>query len=1003
MGGGFLQAVVTAASLITGQGWVAMIMRAVVSTLIMGAIAKATTKRPSANGASMQAQGRLETVRQPLSPRQVVYGRVRTGGTLTYFETTVDNQTSLMIITLTGHPVHAVRDIYYNDVSTRDYAESGAAGSATGKFAGYSTIYRSDGSEGASQPFQALVDRGLSWTSAHLQRDCAKVHTTHAFSNEVWSTGLPSVTAVIDGVADVRDPREGSPSHSGYSNNTALCIAHYIAAAYGLNADYDTEIDQATLIASANICDERVTLSGNRTATIVAVDTTNDWITLGADDPRFDYGDGLRFAPGSPGALPGGLTEGTTYYAIPLFEGDTGVGQRLRLATSHGNALKGIYVDLTSDATGTTTVTHYDEPRYRLNGAFGLNEKPQTVLERMLMTMAGKLVNAGGVWFIYAGAYTAPTLELDEDDFAGGISLQTNLSRRENANTVKGTFVDPSNRFQPVDFPPVTSATYLTEDGGERVPRDLDFTAFVTSGTQAQRLAKIDLIQSRLGLTFNARFKLSAYRMLTGSTVSVSNTQLGWTDKVFEVLNCTLIIEPDGRMEIEAILRETDSAVYDWSVSDEQLATIAPNTNLPDPDVVAAPTALTAAQSTTVWDTAELSCTAPSDSLVTKYQFEYRLIEPGSPQTGEWTVMPRVDDPYIEIPRLLARSYQFRVAAVNVFGAKSAYADIVELTMAEPIGNWSGSLTGSGMLKNIGTISTGNNPVGIGWSPKTNELYFGCDGEIRIHNAVTGAQIDVVDNGAGSPTFSITDMIYCPTNGYFYCSVFGKSTVYVFDPATRSIVTTIEIGIDVGRQGCFCPTNNSVYINTHTALAVIDCDTNTLTTTIAVVDGGTGGCCYCPANDRIYAASQDDDKVYVINPETNSALTTISVGGTPYALLYCPVDENVYCTIAVATNVGEVAVVDPRTNTLVTSIPLDSSSPTIEAAVIWATYCPESRLIYVSDTIRDYVVAISPVNATVMQSVDVNENATVILWVPTSKVMLVANNRTPGTVTRFSF
>jgi DNA-binding beta-propeller fold protein YncE len=1012
--GNLLQAIAGAAMFFFGPagGWVASLGRSLLASVVLGAVGKALQKKPSASGTTMAAQGRLETVRQALGPRQVVYGRVRVGGTLTFFETTTDNQTALMITTLTGHPVSNIRDVYYNDRSTLDYGSHGSGSAAGGKFAGYSTVYRSSGTEGASQPFGDLVARGLSWAATDLQRDCAKVHSTHAFSNEVWQTGLPQVSCVIDGVFDIIDPRLGSPTGTRWTNNPALCIAHYLASVNGLSADYGSEIDQATLIASANICDERVLLSGTRTATVADVQPSADAIVLAVGSVHFDFGDGLRFSTGSPTTLPGGISEGVTYYAMPVMEGDVTIGQYLRIATSYENAMAGSFMDISSTGSGTITVTHYDEPRYRLNGAFSLTEKPQAVIERMLMAMAGKLVNSGGVWYLYAGAYSTPTLTFDEDDFAGPIDVQTNLSRSENANAVKGTFVDPSSRYQPVDFPAVLSQTYYQEDGGERVYRDLDLTAFVTSSTQAQRLAKIDLITTRVGLTCHARFKLSAFRMMTGATVAISNTHLGWTAKAFEVMNCTLVIERDGRLEVDATLRETAAEIYDWNVSEEQLADLAPNTNLPDPTTVAAPTGLTAVQSSSVWDTVELTVTAPSDSFVSRYQFEYRLVEPGSPQTGEWTVQPAVNDPYDEVKGLLARTYQFRAKAINTFGASSEYTSIVELDAVPPANNYLGSLTGTGSLVLIDQPITGTVPVGIGFSPRTNEIIVSSnDGRIYFHNAATGLLItlpdnpnlrDYVDTGLGSPQTHLRAMVYCPSNGYFYCPAYLLNKAVVFDPATRSIVATITLtGANGGRGGCFSATNGKIYLYSYGSgigyLNEIDPDTNSITGTVSNCGGVYQEPAYCPVNNYIYAPDiTSTDEVQVINPSTLAVITTISLTA-PTAAAYCGYDQTVYVSAE-----DRVVVINPLTNTIVATIMTATGSPTPTMDTRSILYCQDSQMIYVINENPDNISVISPVSRSLLYTVQPSTFLQRMTYVPTTKTIVASNYASAGKISRFS-
>ena len=52
----------------------------------------------------------------------------------------------------------------------------------------------------------------------------------------------------------VFDPRTGLTS---FSSNPALCIRDYLLSDYGLGAALD-EIDEASFIAAANLCDEPV-------------------------------------------------------------------------------------------------------------------------------------------------------------------------------------------------------------------------------------------------------------------------------------------------------------------------------------------------------------------------------------------------------------------------------------------------------------------------------------------------------------------------------------------------------------------------------------------------------------------------------------------------------------------------------------------------------------------------------------------------------------------------
>jgi hypothetical protein len=91
-----------------------------------------------------------------------------------------------------------------------------------------------------------------------------------------------------------------------------------------------------------------------------------------------------------------------------------------------------------------------------------------------------------------------------EDDFRGAIQFNVRRSRRDTCNGVKGTFIDPLNKWQPTDFPPYYRSTargyaqddYLLEDGGVRIWRDVEFR-FVKWASTCQRLAKLELESTR--------------------------------------------------------------------------------------------------------------------------------------------------------------------------------------------------------------------------------------------------------------------------------------------------------------------------------------------------------------------------------------------------------------------------------------------------------------------------------------------------------------------------
>jgi hypothetical protein len=78
------------------------------------------------------------------------------------------------------------------------------------------------------------------------------------------------------------------------------------------------------------------------------------------------------------------------------------------------------------------------------------------------------------------------------NDLRGPINLSTRVNLQDQFNGVQGTFNDASERWITTDYPPITSSTFETEDGGEQTLLDLALP-FTTSAASAQRLAKLTL------------------------------------------------------------------------------------------------------------------------------------------------------------------------------------------------------------------------------------------------------------------------------------------------------------------------------------------------------------------------------------------------------------------------------------------------------------------------------------------------------------------------------
>jgi hypothetical protein len=326
---------------------------------------------------------------------------------------------------------------------------------------------------------------------------------------------------------------------------------------------------------------------------------------------------------------------------------------------------------------GSPTVT---QKRYTCDGSFQVDQKPAAIMEDLLTASAGAAVYQQGTFRGYAGAPTAATGTLDESDLRGKIDVTPRPSRSESFNAIRGTFVDADDAKAPyslTDFPPITNATFESQDGGERVFNEIELP-FTTNKTRAQRLANLYLHRARQGITVRFPAKLTKLDIATWDVVTVSIARLGWANKEFRVLEWALA--EDGGVDLT--LQEEAAAVYDFDPADEIVLDPAPDTNLPDPFTAVAPTGLTLVSGTsalflkadgTVVSRIKASWTASADTFVKNYEVQFRPSnesptpdwQPATPPGGQTsTFVWDVED---------GLAYDVRVRAVNTLAVTSAW------------------------------------------------------------------------------------------------------------------------------------------------------------------------------------------------------------------------------------------------------------------------------------------------------------------------------------------
>ena len=648
----------------------------------------------------VQSSGFQSNVRQPTAVRRLVYGETRVGGPLVHVEVTGDNEYLHLVVVLAAHEVEAINTVYlddkpiYNDMLDADGFVIGSKDFASGGALAEPSIVRIKKHLGASDQ---LVDSNLQqasaiWTEFHRLRGHAYLYVKLAFHQQGIWRNIPNISAVVKG-KKVTDSRTSTEL---YNVNAALHVADYlqIPNADGGPGATAAEIGTAFLDAAANVCDEFED-TASETQVVSAVSTANDTLSLVGDFCTFQTGD--RVQGTTTGTLPTGLSLATNYFVIVYQEqlvaaGDDLIGEAqsahpvmIQLATTYALALAGTAIDITGAGSGTHTIDRNAEPRYSSSGVVELDRQWFDVLDDMLSAMGGYVIYVNGAWRIQAAAFTTPTITFDEDDMRGPLTVETKQSRDKRFNAVKGVFLSPLNNWQPTDFPAVTSAAFQVEDNNERVFLDIDFP-FTPRGATAQRLARIALQRTRRQITATVPLNLSGFQVQAGDTVYFTNSRMGWSSKVFEVVDWTLGVEDSGEaptLVTDIVLRELDSAVFAHSTSDEVVVQPAPRSNLPSPGVVPVPGVAVSEDFIITADGAFtnrliIDITAPDDVSINSFQV----------QTRSPAVSTRYEDAQTipshgagEISRLILPSVvggevkDVKVRAVGSFGALSPYVE----------------------------------------------------------------------------------------------------------------------------------------------------------------------------------------------------------------------------------------------------------------------------------------------------------------------------------------
>ena len=491
------------------------------------------------------------TVRGTLEERDLVMGRVRKGGFWYPIGTTgADKEKLVFIVVMAGHRISAVNTVYFDEhpltldgsgyvtsapfvgnnkiSATANMTISSGSGSVVlpnAPVAGSVTVVVNLGQEGSADLTPTVTGSTVSvsgyggysgpatvsyqytdgtrfarvrwmmgsdsqvafadlitqfptlWTANHRLRGCAYAVVELTYSQEIFPNGVPNFSADLNGADTVLDTRT---STTGYSQNPAMLARWYALHPMG-GRRTTAQLDEASFIAAANVCDSSV-----------------------------NYGAG----------------------ATALYQA--------------GYVAKA-------------------------------GQVPAEVLDELTEAMAGRWGYTQGRVRVRAGAVATSVAAITSDWLlTRQMSTRAKRPRSELRNVLQGTFADSDNEFQVLQFARVVDGPAVTADGGELVG-EVEFPAISRNG-QAQQVAACMLRYERQALTVSLTLKMRAYPLQLFDVVSITIADLGWSSKLFEVIDRAFTLGGG----VQVTFKEIESSIFAFGTS-FPINDPALNTLLPDP------------------------------------------------------------------------------------------------------------------------------------------------------------------------------------------------------------------------------------------------------------------------------------------------------------------------------------------------------------------------------------------------------------------------------------
>jgi hypothetical protein len=347
---------------------------------------------------------------------------------------------------------------------------------------------------------------------------------------------------------------------------------------------------------------------------------------------------------------------------------------------------RGIASTLIDDATFSAAANHCDEmvaipggtqKRYTCDGSINVDDTVYANTQRLLSSCRGMLIFSGGKYKLMIDKQETPSsFTFSEDNITGAWEI-TRPGKREIVNKVSASFFNPANSWQP-DIAIADGTAYRAQDNGLLLERKIDLP-YTADAYRAEHLAQLELKCTRFGTVARFNAFQEGLRCEVGDVVKITHPTPGWVNKPFRVMTIDILDFDD----VSITVREYDDSAY--TLDALSAITTAPQTTLPDPFTVGAPSALAVAVENitqpdgTIIPRLVASWTAATDPFVVGYEVAVREDD------GPWDTSTSTSTRWVIPASVSGRSYDVRVRAINSMGIRGAWLALDNTISTAPI------------------------------------------------------------------------------------------------------------------------------------------------------------------------------------------------------------------------------------------------------------------------------------------------------------------------------